>query len=74
METTPAKGVKGFLLYSPVTKGYFFRVYDPEDRSNFKDYKLAADDIEIEILDGFTVLRDGPEMGTLDYSDKVLGK
>jgi hypothetical protein len=34
-----AKGVRGFLLYSPVTKDYFFRIYDPADKRKFTDYK-----------------------------------
>ncbi len=74
--TTPSKGVKGYLLYSPVIRGFFFRVYDAEDRSNFKDYRLCAEDIEVEIIDTFTVLIDGEgeEMGRLDYNKKVLGK
>lgn len=74
--TTPSKGVKGFLLYSPVIRGFFFRVYDVEDKSKFKDYKLCAEDIEVEIIDRFTVLKDGVdgELGRLDYNDTVFGR
>lgn len=72
-EPKEAKGVRGFLLYSPFSKTHFFRVYS-EDKSNFKDYKICAEDIEIEILDQFIVLNEGTEIGTMDYSDSVLGK
>jgi hypothetical protein len=68
----PAKGVKGFLLYSPFTKKYFFRVYDPEDKKIFVDYDITAEDIEIELLSNFNSLYEG-ERNRLDYSSKVLG-
>lgn len=64
----PARGLKGHLLWNPFEKSYFFRVYDPEDKSKFEDYDLAADDIEIEILDRFVVLRDGK----LNWSKRVV--
>ena len=50
-EPQPAKGQKGFLLYNPFEKRYFFRVYDSENKRKFADYKLCAEDIEIEIID-----------------------
>jgi hypothetical protein len=68
----PAKGTKGFLLYSPITHKHFFRVYDPEDKSKFVDYDLCAEDIEVEILDGHLELYEG-ERNKLDYSRKVRG-
>lgn len=74
MNEKPAKGVKGFLLYSPFTHKHFFRVYDKTDKSKFKDYDICAEDIEIEIIDQFTVLRTGKDgVGKLDYSARVLG-
>lgn len=69
----PAKGVRGFLLYSPFTQKHFFRVYDPEDKSVFTDYDITAEDIEIELLSNFNSLYEG-ERNRLDYSRKVLGK
>jgi len=65
-----ARGVRGFLLYSPVTRGYFFRVYDLVDKAKFLDYCLAAEDIEVEILSD-VVFTEGRR---LDYSRRVLGK
>ncbi len=72
MNIETAKGKKGFLLYSPITQKHFFRVYDPEDKSKFVDYDLYAEDIEIEILDGFTELCEGEDGNRLDYSRRVL--
>ena len=69
-----AKGVKGFLLYSPVTHKYFFRIYDEEDKRKFVDYDLCADDIEIEIIDTHLELSEVEGKGRLEYSRKVLGK
>lgn len=77
-EQQPANGVKGFLLHNPVDHKHFFRVYDPQYKSEFKDYRLGAEDIEIEIVDTHIVLRSvskiDPDMGVVDYSDAVLGR
>ena len=72
--TVSAKGIKGFLLYGMNHK-YFFRVYDEKDKSKFKDYKLAFEDMEIIINDRFIHLyeEEGKEP-RLDYSPEVLGK
>jgi len=69
-EEKPAKGKKGFLLYSPFREGYFFRIYDGE---NFKDYDLIAEEIEIKILEGVS-LYESEERNKLDFSSKALGK
>jgi hypothetical protein len=75
----PAKGVRGFLLYSPFTKDYFFRVYgekDPNGHRKFKDYKLCAEDIEITLNTNYISLYDDEEdeeNNKLSYSSKVLG-
>ena len=66
-----AKNKKGFLLYSPVREGYFFRVYDGE---NFTDYDLFAEEIEIQILGDWTSLYTSDEKNKLDFSSKALGK
>jgi hypothetical protein len=68
-----AKGHKGFLLYNPITKQYFFRIYDPDDKSKFTDYDLCAEDIEVEILSSDLELYEKPERNRLDYSRKALG-
>ena len=70
-EEESAKNKKGFLLYSPVREGYFFRIYDGE---NFKDYDLFAEEIEIQILGDWTSLYTSDEKNKLDFSSKVLGK
>lgn len=69
-----AKGIKGYLLYSPVTQNHFFRVHNKKDPTKFKDYKITAEDIEIKLLSNFNALI---ELNTgekiLDYTSKVLG-
>lgn len=69
-----AKGIKGYLLYSPVTQNHFFRVYNKKDPTKFKDYKITAEDIEIKLMSNFNALI---ELDTgekiLDYTAKVLG-
>ena len=70
-EEKSAKNKKGFLLYSPVREGYFFRVYDEE---NFTDYDLFAEEIEIQILGDWTSLYTSDEKNKLDFSSKALGK
>lgn len=69
-----AKGIKGYLLYSPVTQTHFFRVHSKKDPTKFKDYKITAEDIEIELLSNHNALI---ELNTgekiLDYTSEVLG-
>jgi hypothetical protein len=77
MKEIPAKGVKGFILYNPFDKNHFFRVYS--EGKSFKDYKICAEDIEIEILDAHISLYEyegGVSLynGKLDYSSKLLGR
>jgi hypothetical protein len=76
MSEVSAKGKRGFLLLNPFTWKHFFRIYDPDDKRKFKDYRLAAEDIEIEILCGGLSLYDGDdeEKARLDWSSEVLGK
>ena len=66
-----AKDKKGFLLYSPIRKEYFFRIYNGK---NFKDYSLLAEEIEIKILDDSISLYENEERNILDFSTKVLDK
>ena len=72
--TTDAKGTKGFILYSPVTNDFFFRVYDSVDKKVYKDYKLAIEDMEVEILDEFVTLVDDGEQSRIAYKRSVLGQ
>jgi len=67
----PAKGKRGFFLYSPVKQTYFFRIYDGE---NFKDYDLIAEEIEVEIVEDWVSLYESEERNKLDFSSKALGK
>jgi hypothetical protein len=70
-----AKNIRGYLLYDPISKSHFFRVHDKKDPSNFTDYKITAEDIEIQLLSDFNALvekEDGTKI--LDYNSKVLGR
>lgn len=70
-----AKGVKGFLLYSPYHKSHFFRVYNNKNKGKFKDYKITAEDIEIRLLSDFNSLIEFDDgNNVLDYSSKVVKK
>ena len=69
-----AKGIKGYLLYSPVTQTHFFRVHNKKDPTKFKDYKITAEDIEIKLLSNFNALIEFDTGGKiLDYTSEVLG-
>lgn len=70
----PAKGVRGFVLYCPITHRYYFRVYDLEDKSCFKDYDLMAEDIEVEIIDDHLEFYEEGDKKRLDYSLTIMGK
>ncbi len=76
LQEVPAEGVTGFLLYNPFSKDYFFRVYNEADRTEFVDYRLAAEDIEVEIKCKCLSLyhNDGGHSNKLDYTSEVLGK
>lgn len=66
----PAKNTKGFLLYSPVKQGYFFRIYDGD---TFKDYDLVAEEIEVNLVGDWVSLYESEENNKLDFSTKTLG-
>jgi hypothetical protein len=70
-----AKNTRGYLLYCPISKSHFFRIHDKKNPSNFTDYKITAEDIEIQLLSDFNALvenEDGSQI--LDYNSKVLGR
>ena len=69
-----AKGVRGFLLYNPISNRHFFRVHNKDNPAVFTDYKITAEDIHIELLSDFNSLvkyENGNK--SLDYSSRVLG-
>lgn len=70
-----AKGIKGYLLYSPVTQTHFFRIHNKKDPTQFRDYKITAEDIHIKLLSNFNALIEfdtGEKI--LDYTSEVLGR
>lgn len=69
-----ADGVKGFLLYNPFIKEYFFRIYN-EDKT-FVDYDLRTEEIEVQIIDphGFLTLKEDGDSNELTWSDRAKGK
>jgi hypothetical protein len=69
-----AKGIKGFLLYSPIGNRHFFRVYDAVDKKIFTDYKITAEEIEIELISNFNALIQDSGGNRLDFSSRILGK
>jgi hypothetical protein len=73
-EEKSAKGVKGFLLYNPFQKCHIFRVYDKQNKKEFIDYKIIAEDIEIKINSDFYALIKQNDHYFLDYSKKALKK
>lgn len=75
MTEKPAKDVKGFLLYNPITEKYWFRVYGEIDpvtkRKTYTDYALWAEDIEVTInASGLSLYED--DKNRLDWSSKLL--
>jgi hypothetical protein len=50
---TPGRGIHGFLLNLSNDGTFVFRVYDPRDKRNYKDYKLRVDNLEIEICSDY---------------------
>jgi hypothetical protein len=73
MTEKSADGVTGFLLYSPFDQRLFFRVY--HGPKQYTDYKIAADDIEVTLVDPhLSLYEDGSDNNKLDYSSAVLGK
>ena len=75
VKETSAKNTRGYLLYNPISQSHFFRIHDKKNPSNFTDYNITAEDIEIQLLSDFNALVEN-EDGTkiLDYNSKVLGR
>lgn len=66
--TKSAKGLKGFLIHG--MGGLMFRVYDPNEEEGFVDYDIWHHDLEIQIIDDDSVIRDDK---AIDYSNQTLG-
>lgn len=70
MKIQDAKGVRGFLIWN-AAGGYFFRVYDKEDKAKFQDYDIFHCDLEITIEDGDAFLYQSEDLDNrpsfLDY-------
>ena len=47
--TQSAKGMKGFIIRTPLGNGYVFRVYNED--FTFVDYDILHYDLEIQILE-----------------------
>lgn len=68
----PAKGLKGFLLFDPDEKKYYFRVYAKESNTlpKYLDYKLDVYDMEIEIIDDYVFI--DPNENSITYRARKL--
>lgn len=72
MKRTPAKGIKGHLLYNGGGH-YSFRVYGPDFK--FKDYNLQHSDLMVMIVDpDSTLYEDDNGNAWLDHSPETLGQ
>ena len=67
-----AKGIRGFILYSPVNQRFFFRVYNPD--KTFTDYDINCEEIEVELISDWNSLYEYPDRNSLDWSSKALGR
>jgi hypothetical protein len=75
MVETSAKGVKGFILYSPFGRDeerYFFRIY--KEDGTFEDYDLKCEELEITIESSFYSLYNLDGKKFLDFSSEALGR
>lgn len=62
-----AKGVQGFLLKS-FDGRFLFRVYTSEDKQEFTDYRIAAEDIQIIIDDDKVLIEEPGKTPKIDWS------
>ena len=75
-EVAPASGVKGILIRNANNK-FYFRVYN-KDKSEFMDYEILHDDMEItispkELASFYRIKQENGEIDILDHSPQVLG-
>lgn len=71
MKEINAKGTKGYLMYDFSNQEYFFRIYE---KNSFKDYKIRAEELDIEILSDSFAFYETEEENILDFSSKARGK
>lgn len=69
MKYIKAKGLKGFLISDNI-----FRVHDEKNRTEFKDYTIVHNDLEIMILDDDAFIYENDQEEIIDYSKETLGK
>lgn len=75
MNEKNAKGVKGFILYSPFGRDeerYFFRIY--KEDGTFEDYDLKCEELEVNIDSDFYSLYESDGKKFLDFSSEALGR
>ena len=73
MTEKPSQGTRGYFLYSPLSKNYFFRVY--HDNGDFTDHDIHCEEIEVELLsDWLSFYEKDDNTKTLDWSSKALGR
>lgn len=69
MKEINAKGTKGYFL--SLKNGYVFRVYEGK---NFFDYKIHAEEINVEILSDYYSFYEENNERFLDFSSKATGR
>lgn len=69
MKEISAKGTKGYFL--SLKNGYVFRVYKGK---NFVDYKIHAEEINVEILSDYYSFYEENNERFLDFSSKATGR
>lgn len=69
-----ADGKEGHLLSTRNNK-YVFRIYDPENKRKFRDFKLSAQDIPVKLIDpdGRLLLKDDEFGRRITWSDRAMG-
>jgi len=72
MKNHPAKNSRGFLLHSPFSNRYFYRVYKKD--GNFIDYEILCEELEIEIISDWIDLYESENKNYIDWNKKTLGK
>jgi len=61
----PCKGIKGFLLYDPLKKKYFFQVHN--EPGKHVNYEICAEDIAITLDDKDISLYNGITRNKIDW-------
>lgn len=68
-----AKGLKGFIMFDPIRKDTFFRVYHNVQTHDFTDYTLYNHAFKVEIIDDDAMIKHISGEEVIDYSDQTLG-